>query len=67
MFIRYTEMAHLLSRGFITNRWAAFYSFTDTLKQNNILIKNEIVGYELVPCTASLARKIASSGRYNVS
>ena len=37
----------------------SFYSFTDTLKQNNILIKNEIVGYELMPCTASLARKIA--------
>lgn len=37
----------------------SFYSFTDTLKQNNILIKNEIVGYELITCTASLARKIS--------
>lgn len=34
-----------------------FYSFTDTLKNSNILIQNGIVSYDLVYADASLAKK----------
>lgn len=38
-----------------------FYSFTDTLKSSDILIKNEIVSYQVVPADASIAKKTGFS------
>lgn len=35
-----------------------FYSFTDELKNSNILIRNDIVGYELITLNKSLAAKL---------
>ena len=34
-----------------------FYSFTDTLKNDNVLIQNELVGFGTVPADAALSRK----------
>lgn len=40
-----------------TQHITKFYSFTDTLKNSNILIQNEIVHYEQITADSTLARK----------
>lgn len=40
-----------------TQSLARFYSFTDTLKNDNAIIQNDIVNYELIPADEVLARK----------
>lgn len=35
-----------------------FYSFTDTLKQNNVIIQNDIVSYHLITADTTLIRKM---------
>lgn len=40
-----------------TQPLTGFYSFTDTLKRSNILIKNDILFHELIPAEESLEKK----------
>lgn len=42
---------------FFTQSLTRFYSFTDTLKKDNIVIQNDILSYNLVIADATLARK----------